>query len=144
MQIRSVSILAALLGLLVKCVGCSSGVLESPPPQAAADLILHHGKVVTVDKDFTIRQAVAVRAGRIVKVGSDADVLAMKGPETTVVDLQGKTVTPGLIDSHVHPDAAMTEFDHPVPEMESVQDVLDYIGKRADALKDGEWIQVSQ
>ena len=57
----------------------------------------------------------------------------LRGPNTTVVDLAGKMVLPGLIDSHAHPtDACMTEFDHPVPEMETIADVLDYIRARAE------------
>ncbi len=52
---------------------------------------------------------------------------------------------PGLIDSHVHPsDASMIEFDHAIPEMETIQDVLDYIKGRAAVLKEGEWIHVRQ
>jgi len=111
---------------------------------ADADLILHHGKIVTADPRFSVHQAIAVTSDRITAVGDNDSVLRLKGPTTASVDLQGKMVLPGLIDSHVHPDAAMTEFDHPIPEMETIHDVLDYIGKRADALKDGEWIQVSQ
>jgi predicted amidohydrolase YtcJ len=112
---------------------------------AQADLILHNGKVVTVDKQFSVQQAVAVKDGRILRVGANADVLKTRGKDTQVLDLEGETVLPGLIDSHTHPTgASMHEFDHPIPPMESVQDVLDYIKKRADALADGEWIQVRQ
>ena len=93
-----------------------------------ADLILHNGKIVTVDKKFTIHKAIAVRGNRILKVGSDADVLKTKGDKTTVIDLAGKMVMPGLIDSHVHPTSAcMTEFDHEIPDMESIDDVLAYV-----------------
>jgi predicted amidohydrolase YtcJ len=117
----------------------------SVAPAADADLILHNGKVVTVDHDFSIRQAVAVAGGKVLKVGTDAEVLALRGPGTKVVDLHGKTVLPGLIDSHVHPlSAAMHEFDHPVPEMDSVPDVLAYVGSRAKALPEGTWIVVRQ
>jgi predicted amidohydrolase YtcJ len=109
------------------------------------DLILHHGKIVTVDAKFSTAEAVAIRDGRIVKVGSNRDVLALKTTATRVVDLGGKPVLPGLIDSHVHPsDASMIEFDHAIPEMETIQDVLDYIRGRAAVLKEGEWIQVRQ
>jgi predicted amidohydrolase YtcJ len=124
-------------------LGCANAVSQSQTPQSP-DLILHHGKIVTVDKPFSIAQAIAVRDGRIVKVGSDADILATKGATTQLIDLAGKTVIPGLIDSHVHPDAAMTEFDHAVPEMESVEDVLDYVKKRAAALGEGKWVEISQ
>lgn len=110
-----------------------------------ADLILHHGKIVTVDRDFSVREAMAVKDGRILSVGSEADVLKSRGEKTKVVDLKGKTVLPGLADSHVHPaDAAMIEFDHPVPDMESISDVLEYIKSRAEVLKEGEWIVVRQ
>jgi hypothetical protein len=61
------------------------------------------------------------------------------------VDLAGKTVLPGLIDSHSHaPAAAMYEFEHEVPDMETVADVLKYIQSRADVSDSGEWIRVSQ
>ena len=110
-----------------------------------ADLILHRGKIVTVDAKFSIAEAVAVESGRILKVGSDREILQLKGPDTKTVDLGGKTVLPGLMDSHVHPaDACLTEFDHPVPEMETIQDVLDYIQRRAAVVKEGEWIQLRQ
>ncbi len=86
----------------------------------AADLIFHNGKVLSVDAKFSVHSAIAVRGERILAIGSDADVLKTKGDRTQLIDLAGKTVLPGLIDSHVHPTgAAMTEFDHPVPEMEN-------------------------
>src|SRR5947209_1347890 len=107
-------------------------LLGAAPAAPPADLILYHGKVVTVDARFSVRQALAVRAGRIVRVGTDAEVLKSRGPRTEVVDLAGQTVLPGLIDSHVHPsDACLTEFDHPIPEMESVADVLAHVRDRA-------------
>src|SRR5207245_1010935 len=113
--------------------------------QTRADLILHHGRVVTVDKDFAIKEAIAVKAGRILRVGTDGEVLKLKGPQTELVDLKGQMVLPGLMDSHVHPGtASMTEFDHPVPTMESIADVLDYIRQRAAAVGEGKWVNVSQ
>jgi len=111
---------------------------------AEADLILHHGRIVTVDSQFTAHEAIAVTGNRITAVGNNDSVLKHKGPSTKVVDLAGKMVMPGLIDSHVHPDAAMTEFDHPIPPMESIQDVLDYIKARAAVVPEGEWISLRQ
>jgi len=110
-----------------------------------ADLILRNGHVVTGDDAFTIREAMAVRSGRVARTGTDAEVLRLRGPATDVVDLEGKTVLPGLIDSHVHPTSACTtEFDHPVPAMESIDDVLSYVALRAQALGPGKWIEVRQ
>ncbi len=83
--------------------------------------------------------------GRILRVGSDEEILQTKGQQTKLVDLKGKTLLPGLIDSHVHPTgASLTEYDHAVPEMESIQDVLDYVKARAKVVAVGEWITVDQ
>lgn len=121
------------------------GLIPGPVAAAEADLILYHGKIVTVDKAFSIHQAVAVQGQRILQVGSDEEVLKTRGANTKVVDLQGRTVLPGLIDSHVHPSSAcMTEFDHPIPDMESIPDVLAYVRGRAAALGKGPWIVVRQ
>src|SRR5215471_17801875 len=82
---------------------------------ADADLILHNGKIVTVDSDFSVRQAVAVKAGKIVAVGTSQTILAERGPHTRVIDLHGRMVLPGLFDSHVHLlGAGLSEFRAPL------------------------------
>ena len=64
---------------------------------------------------------------------------------TKVVDLKGKTVIPGLIDSHVHANgAAMHEFDHEIPDMETIDDVLKYIKSMTKVRDEDQWIWVSQ
>ncbi|MCZ6795230.1 MAG: amidohydrolase [Planctomycetota bacterium] len=110
-----------------------------------ADFIFHGGKVVTVDRQFRIHEALAIRGERVLGTGSDRDVLRLRGGDTRVVDLAGKTVLPGLMDSHTHaPGASVIEFDHPIPHMESIGDVLAYIRARAGTLDDGQWIHVRQ
>jgi predicted amidohydrolase YtcJ len=124
-----------------------SGLLATCHPVFAQqpDLILHHGKIVTADAKFAVAQAIAIRGDRILRTGTNSDLLRLKGRQTQIVNLSGKTVLPGLMDSHVHPaDACLTEFDHPIPEIETIQDVLDYIRGRAAVLKEGEWIQLRQ
>lgn len=134
MRIVFWSALAILLGL-------SASRSSAQPP----DLIIHHGKIATVDDKFSLAQALAVRGERIVAVGTNDAVLKLAGPETKQINLEGRTVIPGLCDSHVHATgAAMYEYDHPIPEMDTVADVLKYIGGRAEALADGEWIMVRQ
>src|SRR5215470_15096801 len=64
----------------------------------SADTVLLDGKIVTVDDRFTIAQALAIHAGRIVKVGTTAEIEALKGAATRTIDLKGRTVIPGLID----------------------------------------------
>src|SRR5262245_12534104 len=119
--------------------------LASSAAGQAPDLILYHGKIATVDKDFSLAEAIAIRGERIVQVGKSADLLKTQGEATKLIDLGGKFVLPGLIDSHTHPTgAAMHEFDHPVPDMETIADVLAYIKSRADSLPEGSWISVRQ
>ena len=114
-------------------------------PAAEPDLILHGGKILTVDQAFSIREAVSISGGKIVATGSSADLLKTRGSKTEVIDVQGKMILPGLMDSHSHPaDAAMVEFDHPIPEMETIADVLAYIRDRARAVPAGSWIEVRQ
>jgi hypothetical protein len=112
---------------------------------AKSDLIVHHGKIVTVDANFKVVEAMAIQGDRIVAVGSNDEILALAGPETRQIDLHGKTVLPGLIDSHLHAVAsAMYEFDHPVPDMETIADVLQYLKGRAASLQAGQWVTLSQ
>jgi predicted amidohydrolase YtcJ len=70
--------------------------------QFAPDFVLKNGKMITVDNRFTIAEAVAVRGERIVDVGTNDEIDALVGPETTVIDLEGRSVIPGLIDNHGH------------------------------------------
>ena len=67
--------------------------------RAAPDLVVHNGRIVTADAGFSTHPAMAVEDGKVVALGADAEILAARGPGTTVVDLRGRTVMPGLIDS---------------------------------------------
>ena len=133
------------IGLAISLVLSASGATRLAKGADDADLVLHHGKIVTVDEAFTIAEGLAVKGDRILAVGTNAQIMKLAGAMTTTIDLKGKTVLPGLADSHVHPSAASVyEFDHPVPEMETIADVLGYISSRATALEKGEWIVVRQ
>lgn len=90
-------------------------------------------------------EAVAVdEDGRIVAVGRNEPVLALANGRTQVLDLGGRTLLPGLMDSHVHPGAAMTEFDHEIPTMENIADVLAYLAARVKASQPGDLVLVRQ
>jgi predicted amidohydrolase YtcJ len=113
-------------------------------PAADADLILHNGRIVTVDRLFTIGQAVAVKSGKIVAVGPDSAILkAERGPKTEAIDLHGGTVLPGLVDAHVHAlEAGLSEFRAPIPALDSFAAVQAYIQDRAAQTPRGGWIVV--
>jgi len=117
-----------------------------PLPLAAAetaDLIIHNAKLVTVDAKFSIAQAVAVKDGRILAVGTNDEALKHKGESTRVIDAKGKTVLPGLMDSHTHPlMAALAEWKEPLPDLHSLKNVFDYIKAKTKSTPAGEWIVV--
>ncbi len=121
-------------------------------PQAApatqkskVDLVLHNGRIVTVDERFQVAEAMAITGNRIAAVGSNEEILKLADNETKRIDLAGRTVLPGLMDSHSHPPgAAVYEFDHEIPTMESVDDVLQYVRQRAAVLPEGQWIVIQQ
>lgn len=107
----------------------------------AEHIILHNGRIVTVDADFTIAEAVSIRDGRFETIGSSAQVLAGATPDTRVIDLGGKTAIPGLFDSHLH--LYMTALEAPrVPliDCRSIADVQAAIAERAKTTPKGEWI----
>jgi predicted amidohydrolase YtcJ len=108
-----------------------------------ADVIVRNAKVVTIDEGDRIAEAVAIRGDRIVAVGTRAEIDAMAGPETVRIEAGGKTLLPGLYDSHVHPlGAATSERDHPIPSFRSLADVKSYIVERAKVQPAGSWIVV--
>jgi len=127
--------------LRVLCVLLPAGVLLASPD---ADLILYNGRIVTVDSQFSIRQAVAIKNGRITAVGDNGAILkAERGPSTRVMDLHGRTVVPGLIDSHLHPlEAGLSEFREPLPPLDSYAAIQNYIRAQARKTPKGEWIIV--
>jgi predicted amidohydrolase YtcJ len=71
--------------------------------EETADVVLRNGKIYTADKTRSIKQAIAFRGNTIVSVGTDAEVAPLIGAATKVIDLGGKLVLPGLIDTHIHP-----------------------------------------
>mgnify|MGYP001389421250 CR=1 FL=1 len=114
-----------------------------------ADVVLHNGKIITVDANFSMAQAIAVRDGKILKVGRDAEVLALAGPATRRIDLQGRSVVPGLIDTHSH----LHEYglDRHAPTMNpnlleikiegrSEEEMLQRLADEAKKKKPGEWL----
>jgi predicted amidohydrolase YtcJ len=108
---------------------------------APADLIIHDAHIVTVDPKFSIARAAAIRDGHFVAVGSDAEVMKSKGPDTRVVDLHGKTVLPGFDDTHVHLTAGEElPLQVDLTHIHSIKDIQAAIAARASQVKPGEWI----
>ena len=110
---------------------------------APADVVLIHGNIITVDAADTVAQALAIRDGKIIAVGTDADVLRLAGPATRRLDLHGRTATPGLIDSHAHiAEAGLDELYHVhLGDVTTIQEAMNRVRAGLAALKPGEWLQ---
>jgi predicted amidohydrolase YtcJ len=111
-------------------------LLPQTPP---ADLVLTNGTVITVDSRDSIAQAVGVRAGKIVFVGSSAGVRPFVGERTEVIDLIGRTATPGLIDTHVHFSEPADNLD--LGECRTMAEVIARVKAWAEKLAPGEWVR---
>jgi predicted amidohydrolase YtcJ len=110
----------------------------------AADLVVIHGHILTVDAHDSVAQAVAVRHGVIVKVGTDAEVLEFAGnvPGARVIDLHGHTATPGLIDTHAHiADGGVEElYGIKLSDAASVAEIVARVKAKIALVKPGEWV----
>ena len=121
--------------LIVLGVGC--GV----PPADPADLILVGGTVWTGSMDSGSVQAVAVRDGRVQAVGTDREIRALRGPESEVVELEGRMLLPGFIDSHTHfiPGGfQLSSVD--LRDAATPQEFARRIGEFARTVEPGSWI----
>ena len=128
------------------------------PPEVLAypEMILFNGKILTVDEEFSTAEALAIRDGRILALGDDAQILKMAGPQTQRFDLEGKTAVPGLIDTHYHlneyPERHMLLTEKGIQwegkvELLSVHwkdaaEALRDIQRAVDAASPGEWVRI--
>jgi predicted amidohydrolase YtcJ len=111
-----------------------------------ADLLLLNGKVVTVDAKDSIVEAVAIKGDRILAVGKSVDVKKLAAKSAKVIDLKGKVVLPGIIDSHTHPhNAAMNflEIDCRGEGIKGIKDIQAAVAKKAKSLGAGKWVRGS-
>ena len=102
------------------------------------DMILFDGKIVTVDKNFSYAQAIAISGGRILAVGANAAVRNLAGPQTRQIDLHGSTVIPGIMDDHLHAAGGGPGVD--LSQARTLQQVLDAIKVRVQQSKPGDLI----
>jgi len=132
------------IGTLASLVALCFCALSAAAFAQPADLVLRGGKVITVDKDWRIAQAVAVQDGRFLAVGDAAAIAAHIGPQTQVIELAGRTVVPGLIDSHLH--QLFAALNGPAVQLlgaRSVAEVQALIGERVARTPPGQWVTAS-
>lgn len=115
---------------------------NNPALWAQADTVILNGQVLTVDSAFSIVEAVAIRDGRFMAVGSNAEINAYVGPRTNVIDAAGLTVVPGLIDTHAHVEAAgLFKYTVSFDGVATVAEALARVKEMASRTAPGEWIR---
>jgi predicted amidohydrolase YtcJ len=119
-----------------------AGVVFLGAQQVPADVILTNGKIITVDAQFSIAPAVAVRGDRIVAVGTNQDITRLAGPSTRRIDLRGRSVVPGLIDNHAHfqEEGAYWTLELRLDGVDSRKQALEMIRAKAKAVGPGKWV----
>ena len=137
-------VLVALATVTLCLAGCAPLALDAErnAQHNAPELIVVNAKVVTVDDQASIAQAFAVRDGRFLAVGDNAQIRAMAGAATRIIDAQGRTVTPGLNDGHIHMVRAgfWWKYEARLDETQSLAEILDIIKTRAQQTPRGTWI----
>ena len=110
-------------------------------PTGTVDTILHNAKILTVDGNDSIRQAIAISGNRIRAVGSDADILPLAGAGAKALDLRGHTVIPGIVDIHAHLDREGLKSIYPSLEgLHSIVEIQERIKELAADKTPGEWV----
>jgi predicted amidohydrolase YtcJ len=134
-------------GLVRHAVGAVLALAAFALPAAAQtpDTALVNGKIITLDGRSSTAEALAVHDGKIVAVGHSADIRNLAGPATRIVDLGGRTVIPGLIDSHMHAIRAALFYATEVNWIgtRSIPEAMGRIAAAARAAKPGQWIIVA-
>ncbi|ARF18092.1 amidohydrolase [Sporosarcina ureae] len=111
-----------------------------------ADIVFTNGEVITVDKDSSIMEAVAIKDQKIISVGQIDEVSKLIGENTRVMDLEGKSLLPGFIDPHLHLTIYGTNLlgiNCASPEIDSLEMLYEQMKKRAEQTPKGEWIRVT-
>ncbi len=126
---------------MAACILATIAIPAAAERIAPAQTVLLDGKLITMDARDSIVQALAIADGRIVALGTDREIRRYVGPGTRVIDLQGRTATPGLIDTHFHLDGSgALEVSVAYPGARSIADVVERVRARARTLAPGEWI----
>lgn len=106
-----------------------------------SDLILIHGKIITVDAKDSIAEALAIHDGKIVAVGADDEIRKLVPKNARVIDLHGRTVTPGLIDAHCHFDETNKLYGIELSEITKISQAVELVRQKVASSKSNEWIR---
>lgn len=130
-------------GVLSTCAAAAT----TPEAGGPADLVLVGGAVITLNDKDRVAEGLAIRGNRIAAVGSNAEISRLKGKGTRVIELHGRAVVPGFIDSHTHAEST-AEFEHfwvdlhspPLPAEHTSKNIIEKLGERVNSVPAGTWV----
>jgi predicted amidohydrolase YtcJ len=142
---KSIVKLVVLAIILASCVGHESEFVRSLQAPSFAEWVLYNGKIITLDKDSSLKEAIAIKGGVIVAVGTDGEMRQWRGPQTREVNLGGRAVIPGLNDSYIHATVAGLNWDSELhwESLRSLAAGLQQIAAAAKQKPAGAWIVVA-
>jgi predicted amidohydrolase YtcJ len=138
MLIAAVAVMSSLIGVPL--------IVKTSAAATNADTVFINGKVITVDKTFSIKEAVAVKDGKILSVGTTAAVKKFTGPKTHVIDLAGKVLMPGINDAHSHVNSLGSSrpplaVDLSFPQIKSIREAVEAAAAKVKTMPSGKWIR---
>lgn len=136
---------------LFTAVGCTRSAVEVQQEPASvqgvgaegpADVILSNGKIITVDDEFTIAQAIAIKGDRVIAVGTTQDITRLAGPMTRSIDLSGRAVVPGMIDNHAHymEEGVLWTDELRLDGIETRTQAIEMLRAKASSLSPDRWV----
>jgi predicted amidohydrolase YtcJ len=127
---------------MIKRLAILVGLVATAATAAPPETMLLHGRIITADAAGRVVQALAISGGKVSAVGSDADIAKLAGPNTKIIDLKGRTATPGLIDTHAHIlSTGLGElYEIPLGDARSVAEIVKRVAERVAKTPKGEWI----
>ena len=129
------------ISLLLLCLSCKKDV---QPDKSTADLIVHNAKVAVMDQGGSIMQAIAIKDGKVMATGNNKDILTLKDDSTKIIDAGGKTIIPGLNDSHLHLTRGGRFFNAELrwDGVKSLRRALKMLKEQAERTPEGQWVRV--
>lgn len=137
-------LLAGTASILTACAVQNPPSSVSTPNTLAADMIVTNAKVAVMDDQRRIAEAIAVKDGKVLRTGSDEDILRLRDEDTQVIDAEGRTLIPGLNDSHLHVTRGGRFYNSELrwDGVKSLKEALRMLKEQADRTPEGQWVRV--
>lgn len=141
---KKLILLAGSLSVLTACAVQSPPASISTHKVLVADMIVTNAKVAVMDENRTIAEAIAIKDGKVLRTGNDEDILRLRDKDTQVVSANGRTIIPGLNDSHLHITRGGRFYNSELrwDGVKSLKEALRMLKEQADRTPEGEWVRV--